>query len=127
MTQKITKLSRAAISFWAVDSLLYLLNYRSQRTTEELLARAASFVDAYIMFDQIVLPERYKTELELLALVGSDEPFEFFNPVTIDHSSDLKSGVTFDLNFDVAAFSDLVKEDAAWYVQHTGYADEKDF
>ena len=127
MPHKITKPSRAAISFWAVDSLLYLLNCRDQGTTEELLARAASFVDAYIMFDQMVLPERYKTKPELLALAGSDEPFEFFDPATIIHSSDLRSGVTIDLNFDVVAFEDLLKEDAAWYVQHTGRLNEDDF
>lgn len=121
------KPSRASVSFWAVDSFLYLVQYKSDVSTEELLSRAASFVESYVLFDQVVLPERYKQEPCISVLNDDTDVFQFYAPSDIRHSSDLKSGVTIDLSFDVAAFSDLSKEDAAWYVQHNGMIDESDY
>ncbi len=119
---------KSTLSFWAVDAFLYLTMDRKYESawSSELASRVASFVDAYVLFDQVVLPARYGSEDAIKALDPSGTIFEFIAPDKIQHSDDLATGVTLNLSA-VELAQDLRKEDYKWFSQHTGFMSRDDY
>jgi len=107
-----------AITFWSADAFLTLAGTDCYKTlTPELISRLSAFVDAYILFDKVRLPERYNTYQEL-AFLGGEDVFEFTPSDDLKHSDDLIKGITIDLNLALIAMPKVIEEDEYWSLQH---------
>lgn len=109
--------NNATVTFWSADALLTLVGTDVYKVlTPELISRLSAFVDAYILFDKICLPERYTTYKELSML--GDEAFKYIPSDDLRHSDDMRKGVTIDLNIASLAYSKIVDKDRYWFMQH---------
>ncbi|WP_146774690.1 MULTISPECIES: hypothetical protein [unclassified Pseudomonas] len=107
-----------ALTFWSADALISLTRGQSYNwLTPELISRLSAFVEGFILFDKIRLPERYSKYDELKEL-GGENSFLFTPAKDVLHSDDLTKGITIDVNLALAAFSDIANEDAYWTIQH---------
>ncbi|MHB8367651.1 MAG: hypothetical protein ACYDB0_11650 [Acidithiobacillus sp.] len=108
----------AAITFWSADAFLTLSGTNSYKTlTPELISRISAFVDAYILFDKVRLPERYQRYQELNEL-GGTEVFAFTPSDDLIHSDDLSKGITFDIGIAAKAFPEIIEKEKYWTLQH---------
>ena len=108
----------AAITFWSADAFLTLSGtYGYRKLTPELISRISAFVDAYILFDKVRLPERYQRYSELKEL-GGTEVFAFTPSDDLIHSDDLKKGITFDINIAATTLPQIIEQDEYWALQH---------
>jgi len=106
------------ISFWSADAFLTLTSTNCYKSlTPELISRLSAFVDAYILFDQVLLPERYTKYSEFEDL-GGVEAFSFIPKSKLAHSTDLAEGMTFDIDMISSAYSKLTREEKYWAIQH---------
>ena len=107
-----------AITFWSADAFLTLAGTDVyKKLTPEIISRLSAFVDAYILFDEVRLPERYNTYPELEFLGGSDV-FQFTPSKELLHSDDLSKGITIDINLALTALPKIIEEDKYWSLQH---------
>lgn len=113
---------KVTIPFWSADAFLYFLMPRDYicEWSSELVSRASSFVDAYILHDKVVLPERYRRYKELKELDPEGLVFEFIPSSSLEHSDDLVKGVTLDLSLNMTDLETLMQEDYKWFSQHDG-------
>jgi hypothetical protein len=118
---------KSNLSFWSVDAFLYMAMDRCQESvwSSELASRVASFVDAYVLFDKVVLLERYRDKAVIRELDPVGEIFEFVASAQLQHSDDLTNGITLDLSA-TTVLSSLRAENQKWFSQHCGYASEND-
>lgn len=107
-----------AITFWSADAFLTLScsKYGYKKLTPELISRLSAFVDSYVLFDEVCLPERYSTYSELNYL--GEDVFNFIPSANLLHSDDLPKGITIDINLALTALPEIIKEDKYWTVQH---------
>ncbi len=119
---------KSNLSFWSVDAFLYMALNRCQESvwSSELASRVASFVDAYILFDQVVLLERYRDESFIKALDPAGEVFEFVASSKLLHSDNLANGITLDLSA-VETLPSLQSDNYKWFSQHDGYISQDDY
>lgn len=54
------ELSRVCLSPWQIDLAEVLSSQKLKTTTEEILSRLESFIHAYLLFDRIFIPEKYR-------------------------------------------------------------------
>jgi hypothetical protein len=107
-----------AIPFWSVDAFLTLSTTNVyEKLTPELISRLSSFVDAYILFDKVCLPQRYSSDGVLNQLGGYDV-FEFIPSNKLMHSDDLNDGITFDIDLATLALPKIQEDDRYWSLQH---------
>lgn len=119
---------KATLSFWSVDAFLYMACDRTHVSvwSSELASRVASFVEAYILFDRVVLLERYRNEPEIKALNDTGDIFQFVASSNLLHSDDLAAGVTFDLSA-AEILPRLKPDNYKWLSQHSGYISPRDY
>lgn len=60
--------SRVCLSPWQIDLAEVLASQKLKTTTEEILSRLASFIHAYLLFDRIFIPEKYRESPILQAI-----------------------------------------------------------
>ena len=109
---------KAAITFWSADAFLTLADTTVyKKLTPELISRMSAFVDAYILFDKVCLPERYEKYSEMAGL-GGRQVFEYVPSKALIHSDDLSKGITLDLNLASLALDKIAQEDRYWATQH---------
>jgi len=120
---------KSTIPFWSVDAFLYWVMPKRTETkwSSELLSRTSTFVDAYVLFEKVVLPERYKKESVLKKLDPNGDIFEFIESNSLVNSDEITKGITIDLSVDIENFLDLQQEDYKWFSQHNGHMERKDF
>jgi len=120
---------KSTIPFWSVDAFLYFVMQRGfeSQWSSELLSRTSTFIDAYILFDKVVLPERYKKNRDIKRLDPNNEIFQYVKSSALLHSDDLKKGVSIDLSLNFSNFDELESENYKWYSQHRGYLAEEDY
>ncbi len=120
---------KSTIPFWSADAFLYWV--MPQRTkskwSSELLSRTSTFIDAYVLFEKVVLPERYKKEGVLKKLDPNGDIFEFVKSSSLINSDELTKGITIDLSLNIESLNDLVQEDYKWFSQHNGHTERQDF
>ncbi|MEY2336500.1 hypothetical protein [Acidithiobacillus ferrianus] len=121
--------NKATIPFWSADAFLYFVMPRSYISawSSELVSRVSSFVDAYVLFDKVVLPERYKKYSELKVLDPDNTIFEYISSECLNHSDDLIKGVTIDLSMDLSNIDTLMQEDYKWFSQHNGNVSRSEY
>ncbi len=108
----------ACIPFWAADALLTLSSTKVYEfLTPEIISRLSAFVDSYVLFDKIFLPERYSNYKEIEALNQKD-CINFIPKNTLLHSDDLKDGLSFDIGTFIKTYPEIVKDDKHWALQH---------
>jgi hypothetical protein len=95
--------------------------------SSELISRTSSFVDAFVLFDKVVVPERYSKEPNIKKLDPYDEIFEYIESSSLMHSDDLVKGITKDLSLNCTNFEELEKDNYKWFSQHSGYVCRDDF
>ncbi len=115
-------MSKVTIPFWSVDTFLYfLLPQRCMSEwSSELISRVSTFIDAYILYDKIVLPQRYENEPEILQLDTNQQIFEYISPTELVHSDDLRRGISLDFSLNMTNFETLMNENFKWFSQHRG-------
>lgn len=120
---------KVTIPFWSVDAFLYFVMPRSYISpwSSELISRTSSFIDAYILHEKIILPERYSKSKELKRLDPELSIFEFIPSSSLNHSDDIIKGVTLDLSLNMTDLKVLMQEDYKWYSQHDGNATREDY
>ncbi|CAD5109886.1 hypothetical protein [Zestomonas carbonaria] len=120
---------KTTVPFWSVDEFLYwfMPGRESFVCSSEGVSRVSGFLDAYILYDQVVLPERYKGEGVIRALDPSEDVFEFVTSDSLVNSDSLAQGLTVDFSLDYSNFSDLQKDEFKWFSQHLGYASKADY
>lgn len=107
-----------AITFWSADAFLTLAGTNVyKKLTPELISRLSAFVDSYILFEEVCLPERYSTYSELEVL-GGKEIFQFIPSSDLLHSDDLSKGITIDINLALTALPEIIEDDKYWSMQH---------
>lgn len=105
-----------AVTFWSVDAFLTLSGTSVYKNlTPELISRLSAFVDSYILFDRVCLPQRYSKKLNSL---GGSEVFDFIPSTDLMHSDDLANGITFDINFALFALPKISEQEDFWTIQH---------
>ena len=121
--------NKSTIPFWSVDAFLYFAMHREFESTwsSELLSRISTFIDAYILFDKVVLPERYKKYTEIDKLDPGNEIFEYVDSNALLNSDELAKGISIDLSLNLSNFDDLESENYKWFSQHHGYLTEEDY
>lgn len=121
--------NKSTIPFWCVDEFLYwIMPYRLRSDwSSELMSRVSSFVDAYVLFEKIVLPERYKNEYVIKKLDPMGEIFEFVNSNYLINSDELTNILTIDLPLDIKNLESLKNDDYKWYSQHSGHMELEEF
>jgi hypothetical protein len=108
-----------AVTFWSVDAFITLVRAHSyKKLTPELISRLSAFVDSYILFDTVRLPERYSAATPELEFLGGSDIFRFTPRAELLHSDDLNQGITIDINLALTAFNEIVGEDKYWSLQH---------
>ena len=120
---------KSTIPFWSVDAFLYFAMQRGFETkwSSELLSRTSTFIDAYILFEKVVLPERYKQYEDIKKLDPNNEIFEYVESSALLHSDDLIKGISIDLSLNFSNFEELEVENYKWLSQHQGYLAEEDY
>ncbi|EGX6965381.1 MULTISPECIES: hypothetical protein [Vibrio] len=108
----------AVISSWSVDAFLCLNQRLVDVMSSEYITRIENFIDAYVLYDKVYLPYRYKDKAELKALDSNSSIFEFVDPSTLEHSDDMKNHVSIDIGLYERSFDELCNEDKSWFVQH---------
>jgi hypothetical protein len=101
-------------------------DYKSEWSSE-LISRVSSFVDAYVLFEKVALPERYKKYKELQELDPEGVIFEFIRSDTLRHSDDLVKGITLDLSLNMSNLESLLQEDYKWFSQHDGNVSREEY
>lgn len=121
--------SKVTVPFWSVDAFIYFVRPRTyiDNWSSELISRVSSFVDAYVLFDKVVLPARYRDEKELKSLDPENSIFNYVNSESLNHSDDLSKGVTIDLSMDLSSIDALMEEDYKWFSQHDGNLSKEDY
>ena len=110
--------NKGAVTFWSADAFLTLAGTDAYKClTPELISRLSAFVDCYILFDEVYLPERYEDYSELQQMGGQDV-FKFIPSEQLMHSDDLKKRITIDLNLDLTALPEIIKSNEYWSLQH---------
>ena len=105
-----------AITFWSVDAFLTLSSYGVlKQLTPELISRLSAFVDSYILFDHVYVPQRYSKQHDYL---GGSDVFNFIPSEDLIHSDDLIKGITFDLDSALLVLPKITKDEAYWLGQH---------
>lgn len=120
---------KSTIPFWSIDAFLYWLMPRDHLDdwSSELISRVSGFIEAYILFDTICIPERYKNS-EIIRRLDSDSSiFEFIGSSQLRNSDHLSNGVTLDLSLNLTSLETLAAEDYQWFSQHQGYAPREDY
>lgn len=120
---------KTTLPFWSVDAFLYWVMPRSytSKWSSELMSRVSGFLDAYIMFDTVIIPERYKQEPILKKLDPNQSIFEYVNSNSIINSDDLSKGLTIDLSLNLPDMNILKKDDYLWFSQHSGYFEPEEY
>lgn len=120
---------KTTIPFWSVDAFLYLVMPRhyTANWSSELMSRISGFLDAYIMFDTVIIPERYKGDAVLKKLDPSGSIFEYIKSNDLINSDDLSKGLTIDLSLNLPNINTLKKDDYLWLSQHSGYFSPEDY
>lgn len=120
---------KSTIPFWSIDAFLYFAMERDSEVkwSSELLSRTSTFIDAYILFDKVVLPERYKKVGAIKKLDPNDEIFEYVESSALSHSDDITKGISIDLSLNFTSFEELERENYKWLSQHKGYLTEQDY
>lgn len=120
---------KTTLPFWSVDAFLYWVTPRryTAEWSSELMSRVSGFLDAYIMFDTVIIPERYKEEGILKKLDPNQSIFEYVKSNALINSDDLCNGLTIDLSLNIPDINALKKDDYLWFSQHTGYCSPEDF
>jgi len=120
---------KSTIPFWSIDAFLYFVMHRDfeSKWSSELLSRTSTFIDAYILFDKVVLPERYKKNGAIKKLDPNNEIFEYVESSALLHSDDLTKGVSIDLSLNFSRFEELESENYKWFSQHRGYLTQGDY
>lgn len=120
---------KSTVPFWSADAFLYFVMQRDFKTkwSSELLSRTSTFIDAYILFDRVVLPERYEKEINIRKLDPNNEIFEYIKSSSLINSDELKSEISIDLSLNLSNLEDLEAENHKWFSQHTGFASKEDY
>ncbi|MFQ7899383.1 hypothetical protein ACHT8Q_06270 [Stutzerimonas degradans] len=115
--------AKVTVPFWSVDAFLYFLMPRSyvSEWSSELISRVSIFIDAYVLHEKIVLPERYAGYEVFKQLDPDGVIFEFIPSSSLNHSDNLTRGVTLDLSLNMTNLQVLMRENYKWYSQHDGY------
>ena len=112
-------LARCAASLsWSVDAFLCLNQRLVDVMSSEYITRIENFIDAYVLYDKVYLPYRYKDKAELKALDSNSSIFEFVDPSTLEHSDDMNNHLSIDIGLYERSFDELCKEGKPWFVQH---------
>ncbi|TOI86107.1 hypothetical protein CGI50_24620, partial [Vibrio parahaemolyticus] len=113
---------KATVPFWSIDAFLYFIMPRGYVScwSSELMSRTSTFIDAYILFDKVAVPERYKSDKAINELDPDGEIFYFVDSMSLVHSDDLKKGISFDLSLSSIDFEKMEAENYKWYSQHWG-------
>ncbi len=121
--------NKSAIPFWSIDAFLYLVMSRSfdSKWSSELLSRASTFIDSYILFEKVVLPERYKKKAEIEILDPKGRIFEFIDSGSLIHSDELTKGISIDLSLNFLKFEELEVENYKWLSQHIGHITQEEY
>ncbi|WP_217550192.1 hypothetical protein [Pantoea sp. GbtcB22] len=120
---------KTTIPFWSIDAFLYWVMPRSyiSEWSSELMSRVSGFLDAYIMFDKVVIPERYKDEFVLKKLDPDQSIFEYVESSSLLNSDELTKGLTIDLSLNFPDMDSLKNDDYLWFSQHSGYYDPEEY
>ncbi|QCG89134.1 hypothetical protein [Azospirillum sp. TSH100] len=119
--------SRSCLSIWSADAAVSFLKPWKKTLTAEFISRVEAFVESYILYDYVLLPERYADYDEIKELGSVDGVFKFYAKTDIAHSCDIIDGISFNLNLNFEKFEKLKEEDKKWYLQHNGDAAENDW
>lgn len=121
--------SNVAIPFWSIDAYLYFImpGTSIKKWSSELMSRVSSFVDAYVLFEKISIPERYEKYNELKWLDPEGCIFNFVKSESLHHSDQLTKGLTIDISLNSPSLESLYKDNFKWYVQHTGHSSKEDY
>lgn len=121
--------NKATIPFWSVDEFLYFTMPRNFEKiwSSELLSRVSTFVDAYILYDKVLLPERYSIEDKIKSLDPGGDIFEYVTSEELLHSDELTKGISLDLSLNINCFEELEAENYMWFSQHSGYSSEDNY
>jgi hypothetical protein len=107
-----------AVTFWSADAFITLAETDVYSVlTPELISRLSAFVDAYILFDEVRLPERY-SEHSILNALGGCRVFKFTPSDEILHSDNYIKGATMDINLALTAWPKIIEHDKYWSMQH---------
>lgn len=121
-------MSKSNLPFWSVDAFLFMAMNKSHDNfwSSELVSRVASFVDAYVLFDKVVLLERYREEAVIKQLDANGTIFEFIESSKLHHSDELAKGITLDL-LAFESIPSLEADNYKWFSQHQGYASNDEY
>ncbi|MFQ1895824.1 hypothetical protein ACK36K_00540 [Aeromonas veronii] len=121
--------NNVTIPFWSIDAYFYFImpSTSVKVWSSELMSRVSSFVDAYVLFDKISIPERYADYDELKLLDPDGSIFNFVKSESLHHSDDITKGITIDISLNSPSMDSLSKDNFKWYVQHSGHASREDY
>lgn len=117
----------SCLSVWSVDEFLCLCRGISDVITHERISRIETLIDAYILFDNVYVPERYFKEPELLILNSDESVFIPVERSSLTYSDNLADGITIAVDAYLKSFEELKKEDKYWSMQHTPELTEQDY
>ena len=109
--------NKGVVTFWSADAFIALAGSNVYKIlTPELISRISAFVDAYILFDKVCLPERYKEYSEIKEL-GGEDVFTFIPSNYLRYCDDFSKGLLIDLKF-LPYLTEISKEEKYWAIQH---------
>jgi hypothetical protein len=107
----------AALPIWSVDAFLVAHGHNEAVATPEFLSRLDSFVQAYVLYDRVVLTQRYADDPVLQALASHEPAFTFVPAEQLGHSDLLSRGYTLD-RAALRLYPELAKENDYWFGEH---------
>ena len=108
----------ASISAWSADAFLCLNSSLIDVMSSEYISRIENFIDAYVLYEELLLPERYSKQKEFSQLDPEGKIFKYIKSETLDHSDDMTKHVSIDVGLYESAFEEISKEDRNWFIQH---------
>lgn len=117
----------SCLGIWSVDEFLCLCRGINHILTHERISRIETLIDAYILFDNVYIPEKYLKEGELLSLNSGENVFIPVQRVSLTHSDNIFDGITIRVDAYLRSFEELCKEDKYWSMQNTPELTERDY
>lgn len=123
------ELSKATTSFWAFDAFDCLVGGAYSHLTAEAVSRVNAFLEAYTLFDKVVVSEGYFSQNK--RLFDSIDPdrkiIEVIPSENLRHTQTLVSGqITFDASLFERTVVELREESQFWFLEHQSALSEED-
>lgn len=109
----------AVISAWSIDGFECLTRKLFTKMSIEQISRTENFIAAFVLFDEIYLPETYRNNEVVVALNSlSENSIKHVPSNDLINSDDMRDHISFDTDLHMLGFDKLAEKNDIWQLQN---------